>query len=290
MAEPVVIDKQGLYPDIPEDAYHRDPVPGGSLSYSGAKLLIPPGCPAVYKHNRDHPKPPTKSMELGTVVHGILLGTGQEVQVLDYPDWRTKDSQVRRKSVIAQGKIPMLTHEWEQAQAIAAAVRGHEDAGALLAEGEAEQSMFWRDEEFGIWKRGRLDWLTWFDGCPAIVDVKTTANPSPEEFARDMDKYRYYMQDPMYRDGLAAILGCDWTDIDFIFVTVPTEQPYLPMTYRLDDTAIDLGRELCAIASEKFAGCSESGYWPAWAANTLDVSLPRYGVTSAERIINDWHR
>ena len=31
----------GVY-DIPEDLYHRDPVPGGSLSCSGAKKLLPP--------------------------------------------------------------------------------------------------------------------------------------------------------------------------------------------------------------------------------------------------------
>ena len=46
----------GVYDGMDEDAYHADPVPGGSLSASGAKLLLPPSCPALYHYRRDHPK------------------------------------------------------------------------------------------------------------------------------------------------------------------------------------------------------------------------------------------
>ena len=45
----------GVY-EMDEATYHQDPVPGGSLSASGAKLLLPPSCPALYAWRRDHPK------------------------------------------------------------------------------------------------------------------------------------------------------------------------------------------------------------------------------------------
>ena len=44
----VVVDEPGVYDGLDEAAYHADPVPGGSLSASGAKLLLPPSCPALY--------------------------------------------------------------------------------------------------------------------------------------------------------------------------------------------------------------------------------------------------
>lgn len=287
---PLVITEQGLYPDIPEDEYHADPVAGGSLSQSGAKLLLPPNCPAVYKYNRDHGGRHSKSMDTGTRVHALVLGKGHEhLAMLDFANYRTDKAKAARDAAIAAGKIPTLPHELEEAQEIAAAVTGHEIAGGLLAQGDAEQSVFWRDETWGIWKRARLDWLTWFDGMPTIADVKTTADASPEKFAKSCAEYGYYMQDPYYRDGLAAILGCDWRDIDFVFIAVPTAPPYLVMTYRLDDQAIALGRQQAAIASEKYRDCSESGYWPAWAANTLDLTLPRYAASRITGDINDWY-
>ena len=48
----MIIDQPGIY-DIPEDQYHRDPVPGGSLSASGAKKLLADGGPARYRHQLD---------------------------------------------------------------------------------------------------------------------------------------------------------------------------------------------------------------------------------------------
>lgn len=282
-----IITEPGLYGDMPEDQYHADPVPGGSLSVTGAKKLLPPSCPAIFDHERRHPKMATRSMELGTVVHGLILGTGQPVEVLGYDSYKTKKAQDDRKTAIAAGSVPMLIADYAEAQKIAAAVYAHPLAGALLSEGDAEQSMFWQDPEFGIWCRGRTDSLTYFDQ-PVIVDVKTTSDASPAEFARSADKYRYYMQDPYYRDGLAAVLGCDPDDIDFVFVVVPTEPPYLPMVYRLEETDVELGRQQNRIAREKYRDCTEAGIWPAWSADITPLALPRYAVSRIESEINDY--
>jgi hypothetical protein len=51
---PALITEPGVY-DIAEDHYHADPVPGGSLSNSGAKKLLPPSCPAKFAYEREHP-------------------------------------------------------------------------------------------------------------------------------------------------------------------------------------------------------------------------------------------
>lgn len=302
-----VITEPQLVGDMDEDWYHFEfgPVPEGSLSVSGAKKLLPPSCPAVFDWERRHPKPPSTEMELGTVVHGMLLGTGQPVEVCDFPDWRTNKAKDAKAAAIGRGAVPMLPHQYAEAEAIAQAVRDDDECGGLLAESgpgeeetDSEVSMFWRDDEHGIWCRGRLDRLTWFEGTPTIVDVKTCADSSPEAFAKSVDKFGYYMQDAWYREGLAILLGCDdWRDVEFVFVTVPTERPYLPMAYRLDATDradpwhdVLLGRERNRIAREKYRDCTANGTWPKWSADITPLSLPGYARKRIEDSINDWHR
>lgn len=288
MARPVIT-APGLYPDIDEDWYHGDPVEHGSLSVSGAKLLLPPSCPAKFDYARSHPHKSTKAMDAGTRAHRLVLGKGAELAVLDYPDYKTKAAQEAKKAAFAAGKIPTLPHELAEAQAIADSVRADELAGPLFAEGDAEQSMFWFDEQYQIWLRGRMDWLTYFDGFPCIVDLKKTADASPQEFARSVDKYRYYMQDPHYRDGLAAVLKCDPDEIDFLFVSVEPEPPHLVMTYRLPLEDVDLGRACNAIAREHYRDCAAAGVWPKWSDSITDLPLPGYSRARIAKEINDYY-
>lgn len=289
-SEPVVIDKPGLYPDIPEDQYHADPVPERSLSVSGAKLLLPPSCPARFEHARRHGGKHTRAMDAGTRAHALVLGKGAEqLAVLGFENYRTDKAKAARDAAIAAGKIPTLPHELDEARAIADAVRDDDLAGGLFAQGEAELSMFWKDPDWDIWLRGRLDWLTWFDGFPCIVDLKKTTDASPGEFARSVDKYRYYMQDPHYRDGLGILLDCDPDEIDFVFVAVEPEPPHFVMTYRLDPDDVALGRECNAIAREIFRDCNSSGLWPKWSQSIHDLPLPPYARRRIESEIHDYH-
>ena len=283
-----VITEPCLVGDMDEDWYHSDPVQGGSLSGSTARHLL--DCPAVYDWHRRNPRS-TREMDTGTVVHGILLGTGQPVQVLDWPNYNKKDAQKERDDAIAAGKVPMLAHKYQECEAIAQAVRDDDECGGLLAEGDSEVSMFWRDEEAGIWCRGRMDRYTIFGEVPTIVDVKTTADSSPDKFAKSVAEYRYDMQDWHYRDGLAAILGCHPGEVDFVFVVIPTSEPYLPMAYRLEDDRDLANAEAdCRRAREIWRDCTEANVWPKWSRDIHPLSLPGYARKRIEEGINEHYR
>lgn len=290
MARPVIT-APGLYPDIDEDWYHADCVQGGSLSVSGAKLLLQ--APAKYDWARRNGSKHTKSMDLGTRVHALVLGKGKEhLAELPYDEYRTDEAKAARDAAIAAGKIPTKPREMEEAQAIADAVLKHPTTGGLFTEGDAEVSMFWRDPEFGTWLRGRADYMTWFGGLPTIVDFKTTADASPGDdgFGKRAYNLSYWMQDPWYREGWAADLGCDWQDIDFVFACVETEPPYLVATYRIKPEHVDLGREQNRIARERFRDCMKADRWPGYSEEIEDLELPLYGVRRIEKDINDWYR
>lgn len=284
-----VITEPGLY-QVPEHLYHRDPVPGdGSLSHSGIKNLIPPNCPAIFKWERDHPRGATKAMDLGSVVHSLVLGNGADVEILDFPNYQTKKAQEAKAAAIKAGKIPQLTHQYAEAEAIAQAVKERDNAAALFSDGDPELSGFWFDREYSIWGRLRIDWLTYIASRPTIVDFKTAADASPEARGKSAGEHGYILQDPYYRRGLAAILGCDPLDIDFIFVVVQTTPPYIVQEHRLLPTDTERGLELCRIGMEKFRHCTDTGQWPPWSDEIDDLPLAGFQRTRAERIINDWH-
>jgi len=287
MSRPVITEP-GLWPDVDEDWYHSDPVQGGSLSVSGAKLLLQ--APAKFDYARRNPHPSTDAMSLGTAVHSLVLGAGQEILALDYDNWRTRAAQEQRDVYADEGYLVMLRKDYEEAQAIADALLKHPVAGGLLTEGDAEVSMFWKDPEFGIWLRGRCDYMTHFGGLPTIVDVKKTKDASPDGFAKSVYEYGYHRQDPHYREGWAALLGCDWQDIDFVFAVVEPEPPYLVATYRIKPEHVDLGREQNRIARERFRDCMKSDRWPGYSEEIEDLELPRYGVQRIEKDISEWFK
>jgi len=290
MSRPVITEP-GLYPDIDEDWYHADCVMGGSLSVSGAKLLLQ--APAKYDYARRNGSKTSKSMDLGTRVHALVLGKGEEhIKLLPYDEYRTDEAKAAKAAAIAAGKIPTKPREMDEAKAIADAVLRHPTTGGLFTEGDAEVSMFWRDEEFGVMLRGRADYMTYFGGLPTIVDFKTTADASPAEdgFRKSAYKFSYWMQDPWYREGWAAHLGCDWEDVDFVFACVETEPPYLVATYRIKPEHADLGREQNRIARERFRDCMKADVWPGYSEEIEDLELPRYGVQRIETEINEWYR
>jgi hypothetical protein len=275
----VTITKAGCY-DIPEEDYHADPVPGGSLSCSLAKLILPPGCPAKVQWARKHPPEPRRVLEFGSAAHREVLGTGWDYAVWYGDDWSSKASQDWRREQRAAGRIPLLAREREQIGAMAAAIANHPTAALLLQAEEvhAEQSFFWTDDETRLWLRQRCDALR-LHGRILITDYKTCQSADPEEFAKAAARYRYHWQDAWYRDGLVKVWG--EYDPGFVFVAQEKDPPYLVGVYELNTEALIAGREQIARARRKYADCEASGDWPGVqppGEQITKIRLPRWGL------------
>lgn len=263
----------GIY-DMPESVYHADPVPGGSLSSSGARKLLPPSCPARFRYEQDHPVH-RDVFDLGTAAHRLVLGAGAPIAVLDADDWKTKASREWRDAVRAEGSTPLLRHEHEQVQAMAAALRQHPIAGALLDPergGHAEQSLFFQDET-GVWCRARADWLPGDAGWPVISDYKTARSADPSAFAKSVAQFSYHVQHSWYVTAYHAVTG---VVADFVFLVQEKEPPYLVTVCQLDAAAVRAGRELCRQAIEIYRDCREADVWPGYADDIELISLPAW--------------
>jgi hypothetical protein len=277
--EALVITEPGIY-DIPEADYHRDPVPGGSLSASGAKKLL--ACPAKFDWQRRNPPQPSAAMEFGTAVHTLVLGRGARIAVVDAKSWQTKAAQEAGEQARAEGRPALLAGDFLKAQAMADAVRAHPVAGRLFdpAHGDAERSIFWADELTGVWLRSRLDWLPHPPGSGRrliIGDLKTCVSASKSALSKAVANFGYHVQAAFYTSAVRA-MGMD-DDPAFIFVFAEKEPPYPVTLAQLDDDALMAGHVAMRRAIERFRDCREAGIWPAY-SNPADVietiSLPRW--------------
>lgn len=268
----------GVYPDLDEAAYHADPVPETSLSVSGAKKILK--CPARFKWDRDNPRT-TKSFEFGKAAHSKILGTGAEVVAI--PDELLAKngaaSTTAAKDFIAEaeaaGRIPRKAAEVAVVDAMAAMLATHPIAGPLFrANGQAEVSMFARDDATKVMLRGRVDWLTRLrSGRPVIVDYKTAESADPDRFAWAARDYDYHMQDRWYPE-VALLSGLTNDEPAFLFVVQEKSPPYLVSVCELTDDARDVGAQRNRVARQVYLECMTCDEWPGYAPIVHPISLP----------------
>lgn len=253
--------------NLPEAEYHGDPA---TLSVSGAKTLL--RSPKLYRYEQLNPKH-SKAFDVGTLIHALVLGQPHTITVKDW-DGRTTAGKNRAAEVEAQGLTVVSADDWDLAHAAADAVRINHIANKLLSDGRAEVSAYAIDPFTEVPIRGRFDWLR-DDGW--IIDLKTTKDAEPSEFAKSIANFKYHMQAAWYID-LARANGVDVKG--FRFVAVEKTPPYLVSVVELTEEAISFGAELGHKARQMWAECRESDYWPDWGHDLVDdivtVDLPRW--------------
>lgn len=271
-----IVDRPGVY-EMTNEQYHADPVPGGSLSSTGARRLLAPSCPALFQHERTHGRPARKVFDFGSAAHMVVLGAGPELVRIGADEWRTNAVKAEVAEARERGAIPLKPADWDQVHAMAAAIRQHPVASRLFAPGSGrpEQSLFWVDQATGVWRRCRPDWLPYPTGGRLIVpDYKTTVSADPRSIEKSVYDYGYYQQDPWYVDGIRAVLGVE--DVVMVFVFQEKTAPYLIHVVQLDPIAIRAGRRRNREAIAIYQQCTASGQWPGYSDRVEIVSLPAW--------------
>ncbi|SHX93800.1 recE [Mycobacteroides abscessus subsp. abscessus] len=283
--------EDGMYSGISDEVYHGDRT---SLSSSGARALLAPSCPEIFRYEQLQPPAPKPQYDFGHVAHKFVLGEGSEIAELDpaihglnkdgSPSKSPTSTAMWQEAAEAaryRGQIPMHIAEVAKARAMAARVREHPLAAALLADGTPELSGYWHDPETGVRLRFRPDWLpNPGRGRLIVVDYKTATSAHPGHFARAAADYGYHQQVPWYLDGLAA---CDIADdAAFVFIVQSKTPPFPVSVIELKPDDIELGRRRNRKAIDLYAACAAHDHWPDYGQGVHSVSLPSYAVYQQE--------
>ena len=261
----------GVHDGVPAADYHAL----DALSSTGIKKLQ--RSPAHFVVERTKAKRPTDAMRIGTAVHTLILEPERSGEVIEMPEFNARSSTER-----AARDAWLAAHAGAQAfdaetitriRAAVAAVRAHPAASALLSDGVAERSVFWRDAKEDVPCKARYDWHR-ADG--GIVDVKTTADASPEAFSRSIATFGYHISAAHYWTGAEHVLGA--SPAFWAFVAVEVEPPYGVACYVLDAASLRAGMTLCARAYRTYRECIESGRWPGYPETVESISAPRWAL------------
>lgn len=248
----------------------------------------------LYEHRvvNGNSEPETKALRLGRALHVAVLQPAEAERLL------VREPAVRRqtnagkaelrawRSELPEGAIVLSYDEQQLVVRMADALRRDPLAGPLLErEGETELPLRWTDPESGLPCKCMLDkyFETRDRAAVRVLDLKTTADPRPEEFAKSVAKYGYHRQDAMYRDAASRFAG--GRPCSFIFLAVRSAPPFEVAVFDLDDQAVAIGRRQIRAALRQLADHAGAGDWRSrWQgvdARPTTLSLPAYALKDA---------
>ncbi len=279
-----LITAPGVY-DVAKEDYHSDArlAFGPALSGSGAKLIMG-DCPAVYFEQRQRPPVATAAWDAGTMAHkwtleGDKFGDSFE-PLADWINPRNDAGRAAIGKIRSVGKTPVSAGQMRRIVGMRDALQAHHIARRLFVSGAAERSLYWRDDEFGIWCRCRLDWLP--DQSRIVGEYKTTRSASHGQSERDLYALGYYQQAEWNLSGIKALGLIE--DPAFVFVFQEKEPPYLVTTKTAGNAAMHWAEMMNRKAKQTFARCEFEGHWPGYSDDEVRVmDLPAW----AERQLTD---
>lgn len=242
--------------------------------------------PLHFQHARLHPRE-SAAMTLGTAAHCATLEP--ERFSGDYAIWSSRTASGRMSpragkawdEFCAQhaGRTILTEDECSDALAIAHAVRGDAVAAKYFTAGEPEVTL--QADMHGRACKGRVDWLTWLDGAPVIVGLKTARDCRHFPFASVAAKLGYTMQWAWYHDLYRAISGHAARMVEIV---VESDAPHAVVVYDIPEDVLDYGRDEYESLLHQLAVCEDSGVWPGPAETELVLSLPSWCFGSDEDI------
>ena len=266
----------GFISDMPNDIYHST---HGFISKSGLDLINKSPAHYMYGAQRE----PSRSMHLGSAIHCAIL----EPDVFERDYLLLKDVKDRRSSaykealnihkpenILTSTEANTVSGMYESAMSDKRIVNWLRDVN------HTEISLFTKCPNTGVSMRCRYDAIT-NDGY--AIDLKSTRDASPDEFAKSIYNFRYHVQAALYSDAYEFATGKKLKG--FIFLVVESEMPHATMVYELDDISLDIGRREYQRNLKTYAECLQTNEWKGYEThgdNVDLIALPEWAITRHE--------
>jgi hypothetical protein len=289
-----MIDKPGIYADIPPTEYHAGICPERALSSTAIKTLLT-RTPADYRYGV---RKSTPAMKMGDVAHQIALKAGKGFAIAPYDDWRTKDAKAFRDAAIESGLTPIKQADYEVAETLGHRMRLslQETLSAIGAsygvvepeEGFAFQTeavMAWQEQTHlgPIWCCGMMD--VWCAELGVILDPKFSNRVYPGVIEGQMAAMGWDMQAAFYRRGAEAIWPEQAGRIRFVNLVMSPDAPHVSRAVEIDEAWRYSCESEINRAIRIFAECSKRDVWPGFRSGVETISARNW--TIAERMARE---
>lgn len=225
--------------------------------------------------NPDYVPDFSKEMDIGNVVHAMLLQGESIATVLDFDDYRKKEAQQKRDEARAARKYPVLRKDMprveKMVQSAKEQLRDFKDVRGGFVNGSPELSITWIDAETGIHCKAKLDYLQ--ADHRVILDYKTTGGSAhPEAVSRNLFERGYDIQGCWYKRAVASGQHCD--NPEFFLVTQETYEPFALSVVGLTPEAQWYGNKRCDEGLRLWIHCIQTNEWPGYMKETAWAQLP----------------
>lgn len=245
------------------DGYRSHP----ALNYSSAKWLLE--SPADYKCRLDKPVEQTHAMLLGTLAHSVILEGKTLLEIASIKPVGLNLATKEGKAWKAEQTLPIISAgDADDILGMANGVMANPHARQLL-EGAQHREMPLLAKIKGVMCKGLIDaaGIIADESCDdgknwAIIDLKTTADPSPKEFRWSAIKNRYALQAAWYRTLLANVHGFEDDRPQWYWIAVGKSAPWTAVVYTLPVEWEMAGEADLERVLEAYNACTASGQWP----------------------------
>lgn len=254
---------------LTNEEYHLRP----ELSCTGLKELA--RSPAHYQNYVHGDRHATPAMILGSYFHSVILepeiATSDYVVAPEGMSFATKEGKQWKSE--NEGKQIIKFEDSQMIDSMKNQVRNSPMCNGLLSfGGEAESSIFWTDDETGVLCKNRCDYLN--HDMKTIIDLKTTADASPEKFQKSSWDLNYHLQGAFYQRGVMELTGEYY---DWLIIAIEKDNPYIePVIYKFSESLLSRGDEKVNELLKQFAECQRTDIWNGYPEGILELEIPAW--------------
>ncbi len=234
-------------------------------------------CPKYFKWCEDKAKEPTADLIFGNAFHKWVLERDtfyEEFAISPCYNKRKKDEKEAYERFVAKSKDKQIIaqDEFDKILLMANEIENSKYCNRLL-NGEHEKSIYFVDNLTNELCKVRPDCYRVIKDRVIITDLKSCRSSKTEDFMRDVTKYGYDLQAYMYSLGLSKVLNVPIENIDFVFIAVDKNEPYLINVLQADKYIFERGETLFRKYIGIYHHCKDTNNW--------------YGLNGEEDIINN---
>jgi hypothetical protein len=152
-------------------------------------------------------------------------------------------------------------------RAMADAIAAEPKAECLMSGNTQTQvSLFATDKQTGLQKKGRPDVI----GEGFLADLKCSCDYTTDWISKQAANMRWHVQAAYYTDLARA---CGRRADDFYFIVVHNQPPHFVNVRRLEEQAINLGRDIYQKQLVEFKKCVDAGLWPGPSGEGKEIGI-----------------